>query len=53
MTTHNLIFTGTAIVVALIVLLIQFSALAAGKFYDLCRRIDDGAEDLIKALDGE
>lgn len=53
MTTHNPIFTGTAIVVALIVLLIQLAALAAGKFYELRRRIDDGAEDLIRALDGE
>lgn len=53
MTTQNPIFTGSALLVALLVLLIQLAGLAAGKFYVLCLRIDDAAEDWIKALDGD
>ena len=53
MTTHNPFFTGSATIVALIVLAIQLTGFAVGKFYQLCRRIDDVAEDLIRALGGE
>lgn len=48
MTTHNPIFTGTAVVVALVVLAIQLAGVAIGRLHGCCKRVDAAVDGLLK-----